>query len=176
VVADVAQTAAQGPEGRASWRSGLGCAATLLSVAALVTVGQIAGCLAHRHGAQTPDAGQLAAQLDALPPADQAVPGTPGGVSRLLAAARLPAGTRTEVAVHPGDVVLVLGDAGDCVYVDVHAGRLFAWPAPMLAPCTAAGAYRAVLAGRQRPAAPPSGPDALQPRPPSGPRPLQDQA
>lgn len=161
MVADVAQTAARDPERRASWRSGLGCAATLLSVAALVTVGQIAGGIVHRHSRQepaAPDAAQLAEQLDALPAREQAVPATPGGVSRLLAEVRLPAGTRTDIAVHPGDFVAALGLTGDCVYIDVHAGRLFAWPAPMLAPCTAVGAYRAVVTGRQRSAAPPSGP------------------
>jgi hypothetical protein len=159
----VAQTAAQPEPGedrvpepprRPSWRSGLGCGATLLSVAALVIVGQIAGVLVHQHRSDhpaAPEASRLAAVLDALPAAEQAVPATPAGVARLLAGLRLPSGTRTDTAFQPGDTVIAFGVTGDCVFVDVHLQRLYAWPAPMLAPCTATAAYQALLAQRRRP-------------------------
>ena len=160
MVATVAQTAAQPEPGddcaqepvrRPSWRSGLGCGATLLSVAALVIVGQIAGGIVHRSGSGRPagpEASRLAAELDALPPADQAVPATSAGVAQLLAVLRLPSGTRTDTAFKPGDTIIAFGETGDCVFVDIHVEHLYAWPAPMLSPCTAATAYKVLVERR----------------------------
>lgn len=132
-----------------SWRSGLGCGITVLSVLALVVVGQIAGMLVHRHASSRTSATMLAEQLDALPAAQQAVPADGGGVASLLAGLGLPGGTSTDSEFRPGDTVIAIGVTGDCVFVDVHQRRLDAWPAPELSPCTASLAYRTVLLQRR---------------------------
>ncbi|MBC3841872.1 hypothetical protein GXW82_21680 [Streptacidiphilus sp. 4-A2] len=153
------------PPGSPSWRSGVGCGLTVLSVVALVVVGQLAGMLIHRPGADAPAAGTPAAlvqRLDELPPAAQAVPATGRGVDRLLAGVGLPTGTSTDAEFQPGDTVIAIGITGNCVFVDVHQRRLNAWPAPVLAPCTAARAYRSVLDQR---GAVPSADGRLSPTP-----------
>ncbi|QMU76054.1 hypothetical protein GXW83_10210 [Streptacidiphilus sp. PB12-B1b] len=137
---------------RGSWRSGLGCGITLLSVVALVAVGQLAGVLAHRPG-RSSSAVVLAARLNALPAARQAVPGTGEGVATLVAGLGLPSSTTVDTQFRPGDTVVAIGVTGDCVFVDVHDRRLDAWPAPELSPCTASVAYRTVLTFRRRAAA-----------------------
>ncbi len=139
---------------RASWRSGLGCAATVLSVVALVVVGQLAGTLVrHRPGTGLPAPGPaagLAQRLDALPPAAQAVPFTDAGVAALLAGVGLPAGTQVDAEFRPGYAVIAIGVVGDCVFADVHKRRLWAWEAPQLTPCTADRAYRTMFGGPGR--------------------------
>ena len=138
----------------ASWRSGLGCALAVLSVVALLLVGQLAEMLVHRPGAARPEPAtpaMVAQRLDGLPPAAQAVPATSSGVAALLAAVGLPSGTARDAEFQPEDTLVAIGITGDCVFVDVHARRLAAWPAPELAPCTADMAYRTVLGRRRRP-------------------------
>ena len=44
-------------------------------------------------------------------------------------------------------VAAVSGTADGCVLIELHAGVLTAWPAPLLAPCTPARAAQAVQAG-----------------------------
>jgi hypothetical protein len=143
----------EGPPRPASWRSGLGCGLAVLSVVALLLVGQLAGTLVHRPGADAPVSrtpALVAQRLDMLPRAAQAIPATGSGVDDLLAAAGLPSETAREAEFRPGDTVIAIGVTGDCVFVDVHHRRLTAWPAPELTPCTAALAYRTVLGRRRR--------------------------
>ncbi len=143
-----------GPPRPASWRSGLGCGLAVLSVVGLLLVGQLAGTLGRRPDrdallAQTP--GMVARRLNGLPPPAQDVPATPAGVAGLLAAVGLPSGTARQAEFQPGDTVVAIGVTGACVFVDVHARRLTAWPVPGLAPCTAALAYSTVLGRRGTP-------------------------
>jgi len=142
-----------GPPAPGSWRSGLGCCLAVLSVVALLLVGQVAGSLIHRPGADAPVAGtavDLARRLDRLPPAAQSVPATAAGVASLLASVGLPTSTARQAEYRSGRTVIAIGMVGDCVFVDVHRRRLTAWPAPELSPCTAALAYRSMLARRRR--------------------------
>jgi len=156
------------PPGHASWRSGVGCGLIMLSVVALVVVGQLAGMLVHhRSGQGLPvdrTAAGLARRLDALPPAAQAVPATAAGVSTLLAGAGLPPGTAVDTEFRPGYTLIAIGIVGDCVFADIHRQRLEAWPAPELAPCTAALAFRTMPGSRRRRAAPGAGVGGPPPR------------
>ncbi|MFC1435411.1 hypothetical protein ACEZDB_32700 [Streptacidiphilus sp. N1-3] len=97
----------------------------------------------------------LASRLNALLPVQREVPADDSGVRQLLAAAEPPAGTPWEAAYPQrsgggGDIVLAIGQGGaaGCLFAGIHAERLTAWMAPQLAPCTAARASLAVLAGR----------------------------
>ncbi|QMU68726.1 hypothetical protein [Streptacidiphilus sp. P02-A3a] len=155
-MADTAAGSEPGPPlpRRASWRSGLGCAATVLSVAALVVVGQLAGTLVrHRPGTDPPAPGPapgLAQRLDALPPAVQAVPPTDAGVAALLAGVGLPVSTAVDVQFRPGYAVIAIGVVGDCVFADLHQRRVRAWEAPKLMPCTADRAFHSLFGGQGR--------------------------
>lgn len=139
---------------RASWRSGLGCAATVLSVVALVVVGQLAGTLVrHRPGSGPPAPGPpagLAQRLDTLPPSEQAVPPTDAGVAALLAGVGLPVSTAVNVQFRPGYAVIAIGVVGDCVFAAVHQRRVRAWQAPESTPCTADRAYHSVFGAAGR--------------------------
>jgi hypothetical protein len=98
----------------------------------------------------------LSLRLAALPRPQKAVSADDSGTRQLLAAAQLPPGTLWDAAYPQQtgtggvrDTALAIGSGGSagCLFVDVHAGTLTAWVAPLSAPCTAVRASRAVLSG-----------------------------
>jgi hypothetical protein len=102
----------------------------------------------------------LAARLNAVP----APTVSDAAMRRLLSEAGLRPGTSvdtvdlgstlgTATSGRPGDSTAeTLAAAGSegagCLFVDLRADSVTAWPAPLLAPCTAARAEQAATAGR----------------------------
>lgn len=98
-------------------------------------------------------AGKAEALADRLAPLSGTAAAEQADMAALLSRAKAAPGVTFQQTVVTGSpksstvVAAVSGTADGCAFVELHAGVLTAWPAPVLAACTPARAAQAVQAG-----------------------------